>query len=108
MRNVGLAGFQEATYTATQNRWMDSATFVAFLKSLFSFVKLKEIPLPIILFVDGHSTHMTLEAAEFCKSHDIILYCLLPNATHIMQAADIGLFSPMKAPWQSAVKNWQM
>lgn len=108
LRNIGLSGFPEATYSTTPNGWMDSETFVEFLKQLFTFAKQKEIKFPIILFVDGHSTHMSLPAARFCHEHDIILYCLLPNATHVLQACDIGLFSPLKSAWQAAVKTWQL
>ena len=71
----------------------------------FSFCGLKEwaahqeITFPIILYVDGHSLHLSLEAAEFCAVNGIILYCLLPNATHLLQPADVGVFSSMKASW---------
>ncbi|XP_069103883.1 uncharacterized protein [Argopecten irradians] len=44
---------------------------------------------------------MTAEAARFCAENHIILYCLLPNATH----AD---FPPMKSAWRGNVKQWQM
>ncbi|KAH3774379.1 hypothetical protein DPMN_175761 [Dreissena polymorpha] len=40
--------------------------------------------------------------------HGIRLYCLLENATHLMQAADIGLFSPLKSSLIAAVKEWQI
>lgn len=60
---VGLVGFPKATYACTSNGWMDLSTFVAYLQSLHDFVRSKQIMLPVLLFVDGHSTHMTLEAA---------------------------------------------
>ena len=103
-RDVGISGFEEAVYGHTDNGWMDSGLFVEFLVHLVEFAKGKGITFPILLFVDGHSTHMTLQAAEFCKENDVILYCLLPNATHILQPCDVGLFSTMKKTWGSAVK----
>jgi hypothetical protein len=51
---------------------------------------------------------MSLPAANFCSEKSIILYCLLPNSTHVLQACDIGLFSPMKSKWKEMVKKWQM
>ncbi|KAH3702007.1 hypothetical protein DPMN_077006 [Dreissena polymorpha] len=83
IRDIGLLGFLEATYTATPNGWMDSEAFESFL----------------------HSTHMALEAVEFYEQNRIILYCLLPNATHILQAADLGLFSPMKFACSEAMAD---
>ncbi|XP_033753176.1 uncharacterized protein LOC117336676 [Pecten maximus] len=108
LRNVGIADFPDAIFGQTDSGWMDSDLFVAFLEHFVKFVKEKGIEFPVILFVDGHSTHMTLTASEFCAANDVILYCLLPNATHILQACDIGLFSPMKSAWTAGVKTWQM
>lgn len=108
IRNIGLEGFQDALYAVTKNGWMDSDAFVDFLKHLVAYAKSKEIRFPIILFVDGHSTHMSLPAAEYCCENKVVLYCLLPNATHILQACDVGLFSPMKSAWHRTVKEWQM
>ena len=62
----------------------------------------------VMLLVDGHSTHMSLAAAQYCFTNDIILYCLLENATHILQPCDVGFFSPMKAAWKKEVKAWQL
>ena len=87
---------------------MDSDLFVAILVNMVEFAKGKGILFAILLFVDGHSTHMIRQAAEFCKENDIILYCLLPNVTHILQPCDVGLFSSMKKALSSVVKKWQM
>lgn len=107
-RDVGLDGFPEATFTHTSSGWMDSSAFVEYLKTLVTFAKDKDIQFPILLIVDGHSTHMSLEAAEYCRANNIILYCLLPNATHILQACDIGFFAPKKSVWKANVKEWQL
>lgn len=107
-RDVGLEGFPEATFAHSTNGWMDSVAFVEYLKTLYKFAKDKEIQFPILLIVDGSSTHISLEASEYCSENSIILYCLLANATHILQACDIGFFSPMKTVWKAMVKEWQM
>ncbi|XP_033731184.1 LOW QUALITY PROTEIN: uncharacterized protein LOC117320803 [Pecten maximus] len=107
-RDVGIAKFPEAIFAHTPNGWMDTDCFVEFLKHLKQFVSKSNIASPILLIVDGHSTHISLAASKFCRENGIVLYCLLPNATHILQACDVGLFSPMKAAWTKHVKQWQM
>ena len=107
-RAVGIDKFPGAIYGHSDKGWMDSELFVQFLHEFVTFVKSKAISFPVLLFVDGHSTHLSLEAAQFCRDNGVILYCLLPNATHILQACDIGLFSPMKAAWKAQLKAWQM
>ncbi|MEW8546491.1 MAG: hypothetical protein AB2693_23480 [Candidatus Thiodiazotropha sp.] len=107
-RGVEISKFPGAIYGHSDKGWMDSELFVQFLVEFVAFVKSQSITFPVLLFVDGHSTHLSLEAAEFCQENGVILYCLLPNATHVLQACDIGLFSPMKTAWKAQLKTWQM
>lgn len=44
---------------------------------------------PVILFVDGHKTNLTVEASDACITNGIVLYCLLENASHLMQPCDL-------------------
>lgn len=82
---------------------------------IFDFVKnglnewlLKEnIQKPILFFVDGHRSHMSIELSQFCDENGIILYSLPPNATHLMQPADVAVFKPLKEYWRQAVRSWQ-
>lgn len=57
----------------------------------------------MVLFVDGHKSHLSLELADFCSQNQIILYCLPPNSTHIMQPCDVAIFKPLKASWKNVV-----
>ena len=105
---MGIEGFPGAAFAHTCNAWMDSAKFVEYLKTLVTFAKDQCIQFPILLIVDDHSTHMSLDAAEYCSANKVVLYCLLPNATPILQACDIGFFVLMKAVWKVMVKEWQL
>ena len=105
---MGIEGFPWAAFAHTSNGWMNSAKFVEYLKTLVTFAKDQCIQFPIFLIVDGHSTHMSLDAAEYCSANKVVLYCLPPNATHILQACDIGFFVSMEAVWKAMVKEWQL
>jgi len=108
LRHSGIHEFNEAIYGHTISGWMDSELFVSNLEHFNEFVSKHRIPKPVLLLVDGHSTHMSLAAAHYCFTKDIILYCLLKNATHILQPCDVGFFSPMDAAWKKEVKSWQL
>lgn len=97
--NTGISDFPEAIFGHSSNGWMDSELFVPFPEHFSAFIDETSITTPAVPFVDGHSMHMTRAAAEFC-ANGIILYCLLPNATHILQPCDVGFFSPMKSAWK--------
>ncbi|XP_030834211.1 uncharacterized protein LOC105440922 [Strongylocentrotus purpuratus] len=47
-----------AFFGRTESGWMDSKTFLGFVTNLFHpFLVRNKIPLPVLLLVDGHSTH---------------------------------------------------
>ena len=60
----------------------------------------------MILFIDGHSAHINLAVAEFCRDNQIIIYCFPPHASHILQPLDVAVFGPLKKFWNSAVEEF--
>ncbi len=48
---------------------------------------------PILLLLDGHSSHYT---PSFIKKERVIAFCLPPHTSHITQPLDKGPFSPLK------------
>ncbi|KAH9642696.1 hypothetical protein HF086_014393 [Spodoptera exigua] len=56
---------------------------------------------------DGHKSHTTLELSQLCQSLGIILIALYPNATRLLQPADVAAFRPIKVMWRKAVLEWR-
>uniref|UniRef100_A0A2S2NUN9 Jerky-like n=1 Tax=Schizaphis graminum TaxID=13262 RepID=A0A2S2NUN9_SCHGA len=84
--------------------WMVSSTFFEFISNgFFTWLVNNKVKFPVILFVDGHKSHLSLELADFCAQNQIIIYCLPPNSTHIMQPCDVAIFKPLKASWKNVV-----
>ena len=57
--------------------------------------------------MDGHSAHINLAVAEFCRDKRIILYCFPPHASHILQPLDVAVFGPLKKSWNAAVEEFK-
>ena len=57
---------------------------------------------PFLLIVDGHASHMSIEAIEFAKSNDIHVLCLPSHTTHILQPLDIGVLKSFKSHFSRA------
>ena len=75
---------------------------MSILQTFFIHFFYKEnIPLPGIVFLDGHASHFSIELSEFCSKNGIIFVALFPNATHILQPLDVAVLGPMKAKWKS-------
>ena len=92
----------------TESGWMTSKLFFEFIANPFiNWLNDRNIPRPVILFVDGHKTHVTMQTSVLCEDIGIILYLLPPNTTHIMQPADVGPFRPFKHYWREKVIEFQ-
>ncbi len=49
-----------------------------------------------MLFFDGYESHCTLEFLETCKANKIVLFCLPPQTSHLLQPLDVVVFQPYK------------
>lgn len=84
--------------------WMVSSTFFEYISNgFFNWLVNNKIKLPVILFLDGHKSHLSMELANFCAENQIIIYCLPPNSTHIIQPCDVAIFKPLKLYWKNVV-----
>lgn len=92
----------------SETGWMTGETFFEYVTNvLHPWIIQKNIPLPVILFLDGHKSHITKHLSEFCAGNQIELIALFPNATHILQPMDVALFHPLKAEWKKHVQSWR-
>ena len=51
---------------ASNSGWMTSTLFMDFLGLLDSIITRMAIPRPVLLLVDGHASHVRLNATKFC------------------------------------------
>ena len=93
----------------SEKGWMDTPSFMLFIRKLFyPHLLKKKVKFPVLFFVDGHSSHTAAEVAELCLELGIVLIALYPNTTRITQPADVAIFKPLKSAWKSAVSKWRM
>lgn len=93
----------------SENGWMTGEAFFMYITNIFHpWLKMMRLPLPVILFVDGHTSHLTLHLSEFCNKNGIILVALYPNATHILQPMDVAVFRALKNCWKKDVAKWRV
>ena len=66
----------------SESGWMQSKQFYEYLANVFiTFLNFNAIPRPVIVFIDGHVSHLSLHLSNLCRSNDIILICFPPNTT---------------------------
>ncbi|XP_062539098.1 uncharacterized protein LOC134207390 [Armigeres subalbatus] len=88
--------------------WMNSSNFTLYIKKILYPALVKtNVKFPVCYFVDGHKSHTAVEAADACSELGIILIALYPNATRILQPADVSIFRPLKNSWGKVVEIWR-
>ena len=98
---MGYENFPEAIFTQMDKGWMDADSFFEFICYFDAWVKKLKIVHLVILWVDGHMSHLAAQTARFCHVNGIILFVLLGNATFIIQPFDSRIFSELKQAWVS-------
>ena len=85
-------------YGLSEKGWMDQELFDAWLSS--HFLRYAPPTRPLLLLLDGHSSHYSPSAIRFAAKEQVIVFALPPHTTHITQPLDKGCFSPLKVAWR--------
>ena len=56
------------------------------------FVKYIPPTWPVMLLIDGHSSHYEPETIKVAAEAGVVMFCLLPHLTHVAQPLDISFF----------------
>ena len=91
-------------YGASEKGWINTELFDSWFDDLFlpSAVAAR----PLLLLLDGHSTHYQLDVIEKARKNNVLVLCLPPHTTHATQPLDCGVFSPLKAQWSATCHDF--
>jgi len=56
------------------------------------FIKNAPSVRPLLLVFDGLKAHISLKLIEMVEKNDILLYCLPPHSSHLLQPLDLSVF----------------
>lgn len=94
--------------SATENGWMTKESFFYYFKEVFhKWLIEKKIDFPVIVYLDGHISYLSIALLEYCLENRIELTALYPNSTHILQPLDVAQFHPLKEAYRKEVKLWK-
>ncbi len=85
--------------------WTDQELFRHWLKD--HFVRYAVPGRPLLLILDGHSSHYEPVSVELARKEDIILFCLPPHTTQDSQPLDCTVFGPLKRHWADICHEFQ-
>jgi hypothetical protein len=90
----------------SENGWTDNELGLQWLKQCFEpqTRSLHGSSKYRLLIFDGHASHIATQAIQFCIASNIILLCLPPHATHLLQPLDVGVFLPLATAYRKGVQ----
>lgn len=92
---------------ANKSGWSNSEIFVKFLTHFIDIVK-PEMGKEVLLVLDNHETHLSLNALNLAKKNGIIILTFPPHTSHKLQPLDRTVFSPFKKYYNKACKEWML
>lgn len=97
-------GVPGTLYGLSQKGWMDAELFDTWFTHHF----LVHAPpsRPLLLLMDGHSSHFNPSTISKAAEESVIIFCLPPHTTHLTQPLDKGCFGPLKMCWREECKKY--
>nr|XP_047146869.1 uncharacterized protein LOC124819373 [Hydra vulgaris] len=86
----------------SQSGYIDQEIFIAYLHHFNEFCT-KVNGKKVLLFLDGHKSHVTIEAIELAIKMDIEIICIPPHSTHRLQP---HVNKVVKHMWSEALSNY--
>ena len=91
-------------YGLSSSGWMDGDLFELWFTH--HFLPYAPPTRPLLLLLDGHSSHYQPNVVKKAAEEQVILFCLPPHTTHLTQPLDKGPFGPLKMYWREECQNY--
>jgi hypothetical protein len=86
---------------------MTAEVFFKYIANVFHLYLVREgIKFSVVMSVDGHKSHLTYQLSFLSSELETEVIALSPNATPILQPADVAVFRPSKVSWWRALTKW--
>ena len=92
---------------ANPSGWTDTNLFVHWLRHFASIISCSTEN-PQIILLDGHHSHKSLEAIEFCRDNGIEMISFPPHSTHKLQPLDRTYFKALKSAFNAEADGWMV
>ena len=61
---------------------------------------------PLLLLMDGHSSHYQPEIIRLARENDVVILCFLPHTSADSQPLDVFFFRSLKTEWGKVCHDW--
>jgi hypothetical protein len=78
---------------------------LAWLKHFNTYTKACSVGAHQLLIVDSHKSHNLYKFYKFCKEEKIIILCMPPYSSYLLQPLNVGCFSPLKQAYSNKINS---
>ena len=100
-----IGGPTNCHYNRSNSGWMEEDQFYEWFEKVF-IQYTTHIDGAKLLFLDGHSSHITVKVIKLARQNNIHIICLPPHSSHILQPLDVCFFKPFKAHWKKVLDDY--
>lgn len=106
--SIALKSPSEWAIGRSESGLITRENFFEYIANIFlPWLRKSNVPLPILLFVDGHSSPLSMPLSDLCSQNGLIVISFLPNSTRFLQPLDVGMFHLLKKEWKKVMTNWR-
>ena len=88
----------------SENGWTTDEIGLIWLKEHFDpYTQGRTVGKYRLLILDGHGSHVTAEFDQYCQQNHIIVLCMPPYSSYLLQPLDVSCFSVLKKSYGSVV-----
>lgn len=90
---------------ANPSGWMNEEHFIKFAHHFVKFVK-SSTDKPVLLLLDNHNSHLSIEALDFFKDNGVTVLSFPPHCSHKLQPLDRSVYGPFKKYYNNQCDAW--
>jgi hypothetical protein len=91
--------------TCSDSGWMTEQTFFQFMRHFITYSN-ASISHPVLLLLDNHSSHISVDLLNLCKDNGITMLSFPPHCSHKLQPLDRTVYGPFKKYVNNACDSW--
>jgi len=105
-KNVGEED-HNARWAVSPKDWTDSKIGYDWLTNVYDPISKARCPGESrLLILDSHVSHINYKFLTFCEANNIVVFCLAPHSTHLLQPLDVGLCAPLQLAYRKAIEDY--
>lgn len=90
---------------ANPSGWMTGDIFVQWLRHFIQHSH-SSTEHPVLLLMDNHDSHITIDSLNLAKENGITLLTFPPHCSHKLQPLDRSVYGPLKRYYNAACDSW--